>query len=307
MLKKLFFIYFILFKLCLLQAQQKITNIEDVEWKNITGKEIVLFVGNTTKTQKKFDGSKKAPFKTIEDAFTYLSGAKKKLKTIKALIYIKGSFKAKNVYIITIPTKIVGLDNPAVKDATSNINFEKNAGFVVTSSHLFIEKCSISRKEFIDEPRSVPVLYSSNSLVKMKNITITAKEGGTLFRFIESNAQIEASILNSNQNGYCNMIEAIKSDVAIKDTTFNCKGRFVVAIDSSNSFLNIEAIQCNILAHLFAIALKANDGEINIQNSTLIAEGKYIQADEAITHNKKAKINIKDIKLKGFVKETKES
>ena len=306
MLKKLLFIYFGFFTLCLMQAEEN--QQEAVEWKDITGKEIFLFVNNTNKLQKNADGSKKAPFKTIEDAFTYLSGLNK--KEIKVIIYVTGNFTSKNVYVITVPTKIVGLDDyrggAPGKRASSYIGFEKNAGFVVTSSKLFIEKCTISRREFVNEPRSVPILYSSNSTINIKNITLSAKEGGSLFKFIESSVSMDTVILNSNQNGYCNIIEAIKSNLKIKAVRFNCKGRFVVSINSTDSSLNIENVHCNINAHLFAIVLKINSGEVNIENSFFNAEGKYTMLDEAITYWDKAKINIKDLKLKGFMREKKE-
>ena len=305
MLKKLLFIYFV-FSLCLLHGEQSIEQTND-EWKEIQGKEIVLFVDNTNKSQKRFNGTKKAPFKTIEDAFTHLSGLKK--KDIKATIHITGSFTSKNVYVITMPTKIVGFDDHKNEDiekkASSYITFEKNAGFVVASSHLFMEKCSISRREFIGEPRSVPVLYSSNSYINMKNVNLTVKEGGSIFRFIESNVNMQAMVINSNQNGYCNMIETIKSKLKIKDVKFNCNGRFVVSIDSSASFVDMDAINCNIQAHLFAIVLKANDGEANIKNSIFSVEGKYVTSDEAIIYSNQTKLDVKDLELKGFMRESK--
>jgi len=304
-LKKTLFIYFVFFSFCLLQGEESFEQTTD-EWKNIDGKEVVLFVNNTSKLQKEVNGTKKAPFSKIEDAFTYLSGLKK--KDIKATIYITGNFTSKNVYVITMPTRIVGFNayksETTEKKASSYISFEKNAGFVVISSHLFIEKCSISRKEFIGEPRSVPVLYSSNSYISIKNVSLTAKEGGSIFRFIESNVNMDTVIINSNQNGYCNIIETIKSKLKIKNIHFNCNGRFVVSIVSEDSSLNMENIRCSILSHLYAIVLKTNSDVVNIQNSFFIVEGK-VQADEAISYNEKTKLNIKDLKLKGFMRESK--
>ena len=305
MLKRFLFIQFI-FSFLLLYGEEGIEQAID-KWQEVSGKEIVIFVNNTNKSQKRFNGTKKAPFKTIEDAFTHLSGLKK--KDIKATIHITGSFTSKNVYVITMPIKIVVLEDYKIdnteKKASSYIAFEKNAGFVVTSSMLFIEKCSISRREFIGEPRSVPVLYSSNSYINMKNVNLTVKEGGSIFRFIESNVNMQAMIINSNQNGYCNMIETIKSKLKIKDVKFNCNGRFVVSIDSSASFVDMDAINCNIQAHLFAIVLKANDGEANIKNSIFSVEGKYVTSDEAIIYSNQTKLDVKDLELKGFMRESK--
>lgn len=305
MLKRFLFIQFI-FSFLLLYGEESIEQAID-KWQEVSGKEIVLFVNNTNKSQKIFNGTKKSPFKTIEAAFTYLSGLNK--KDIKATIYITGSFTSKNVYVITIPTKIVGFDDHKNEDiekkASSYITFEKNAGFVVASSYLFIEKCSISRREFIGEPRSVPVLYSSNSYINMKNVNLTVKEGGSIFRFIESNVNMQAMVINSNQNGYCNMIETIKSKLKIKDVKFNCNGRFVVSIDSSASFVGMDAINCNIKAHLFAIVLKANDGEANIKNSIFSVEGKYVTSEEAIIYSNQTKLDVKDLELKGFMRESK--
>lgn len=306
MLKKALFICFIFFNFSLLQGEESFGQATN-EWENIKGKEIFIFVNNKNKSKEKPDGSKKAPFKTIEEAFTHLSGLKG--KDLKATIYITGSFRSKNVYVITCPTKIMGFefyDNIATEKKASSISFEKNAGFVVTASTLFMEKCTISRREFVGEPRSVPILYSSNSTINLKNITITAKEGGTLFRFIESSVSIDAMILNSNQNGYCNIIETSASEIKIKNTHLNCNGRFVIALDSNDSSLNIEGLHCNIKAYLFAIGMKANNGKVNIKNSFFGVEGKYVWADEAILYsNEEAILNIKNLKLKGFMKEKK--
>lgn len=305
MLKKTLFIYFVFFSLCLLQGEESIEQTTD-GWENIDGKEIVLFVNSNNKSKKRANGTKKAPFKRIEDAFTHLNGLKK--KDIKATIHITGSFASKNVYVVTIPTRIVGLDDyklEAESKTYSHISFEKNAGFVVTSSKLFIEKCSISRREFVGEPRSVPILYSSNSFISMKNVSITAKEGGSLFRFIESSVSIDASIVNSNQNGFCNIIETIKSKLKINDVHFNCNGRFVVTIDSVYSSINMQNVHCNILTHLSAIALNANGGEINVENSIFNVAGKYAQKDEAISYNSETKLDIKNLELAGFNSEAK--
>lgn len=305
MLKKTLFIYFIFFSLCLLHGEEDLEQIT-VEWKDILEEEITLFVNNTNRSKEKANGSKKAPFKTLEQAFTHLSGLKK--KNIKALIYITGSFTSKNVYIVKMPTKIVGFDDyktKAIEKKTSSyINFEKNAGFVVTSSKLFIEQCTISRKELIDEPRSVPILYSSNSLINIKNVTITAKEGGSIFRFIESDVSMEEMILNSVQNGYCNIMQTIKSKLKIKATNFNCDGRFVVLIDSTDSLVSVENVHCNILAHLSAVALKANNGDVSVENSFFSAEGKYAQKDDAIICDEKTKLHTKNVILKGFMRES---
>ncbi|MGP1439427.1 MAG: hypothetical protein ACTTJ3_01655 [Treponema sp.] len=306
MLKKALFICFIFFNFYLLQCEENLIQPTD-EWKNINGKEIVFFVNNINKSQKKPDGSKKAPFKKIEDVFTHLSGIKK--KDIKATIHVIGRFSSKNVYVITVPTRIIGVDElkgESEKKVTSSyISFEKNAGFVATSSKLFIEKCTISRKEFVGEPRSVPVLYSSNSLISMKNVSLKGKEGGSLFKFIDSDVSMQDVIFNSEQNGYCNIIEAVKSDIKIKNAHFNCNARFVVPIEAKNSFFNIENLHCDIFSHLSAVVLKADGGKVNIQKSSFIAKGKYASIDEAISHDETTKLNIKDVELKGFSREAK--
>ncbi len=306
MLKKALFIYFIFFSICLLQGEESV-EYSSSEWENIEGKELSIFVNSENKSKRKADGSRKAPFKSIEAAFTHLNGLKE--KDIKATIHITGSFTSKNVYVITFPTKIVGVDDGKTsydKKVSSHISFEKNAGFVVASSKLFIEKCTISRREFADEPRSVPVLYSSNSFINIKNVTLTAKEGGTVFRFIESDVMMDSLIVNSNQNGYyCNVLKTTKSNLKIKDVYLNCNGRFVLAIDSNASFLSAERLHCNINAHISANVLKTNAGSVNIQNSFFYAEGKDFKKDVAIIYDAKTKLETKDIELKGFVNESK--
>lgn len=305
MLKKSLFICFIFFSFLTLQAEEKLEQ-SSQEWKDIDGEELPLFVNSENKSKRKADGSRQAPFKSIEAAFTHLNGLKQ--KNIKATIYITGSFTSKNVYVITIPTRIVGLNEAKTaqdKKASSYISFEKNAGFVVTSSKFFLEKCTISRKEFVDEPRSVPILYSSNSFISLNNVTITAKEGGRVFRFIESSVLMDSLIINSNQNGLCNIIKAIKSNLKIKGTHFNCNGRFVIAIDSNASILSAENLHCNINAHLYAVVVKANNDSLNIQNSFFSVQGKYTKKDEAIIYDPKTRLETKEIELKGFINESK--
>ena len=100
------------------------------------------------------------------------------------------------------------------------------------------------------------------------------------------------------------MIKTIKSNLKIKDTHFNCNGRFVVAIDSNASVLSAENLRCNITAHLYAVVVKANNDSLNIQNSSFSVQGKYTKKDEAIIYDPKTKLETKEIELKGFIKES---
>lgn len=306
MLKKIFFSLFALTVVLGLTAQESIekTSNKMQEWSDIEGKEFFVFVDKSSKATKPL-GSKNSPFRSIDDAFSFLSLSLKKHTKVKATINVKGSFATEYSYIITYPTKIVGMPitNNDEKNIKSNINFGKNAGFIVTSSFLILENIHVTRRELVNEPRTVPLLYSFASNVIIKDTDIYAKEGGTVCNFLNSNFSILSSTLNSTQNGYSSLIEANNSKGKISSSQFSSSARSIIAVDVKNSSLTITNLNAQLTCLYFAFFARVFDSTSIIENSSFVAKGSG-KAKEAIMYNDKSNVKIQTLNLDGFEKES---
>ena len=262
-------------------------------WDDFDAREVVFFVNSANKKAKKKDGSKDAPFGTLDEAMQAISSAKLKNINLKAKIYITGTFSSSYSYIIAQPTKIIGSSH---KDS---VYFEKNTGFVLSSSYLFLENLSVSRKELVDEPRTVPIFYVSSSTLVLKNVQVKSKEGGTVFSLSESTLSLESSSIFSKQNSYCSVIESSSSTLNIFDSSVDCSSRKIILLDAKNSKINIEHMQASLQSSYFAFFARCFDSNLSITSSSIIAKGGG-KAIQAIIHNKNSNLKLDALGMEGF-------
>ena len=299
MLKKLTFLIYIVFTLSFLNTYVFANNKnETTKWEEIKRDEKIIFVNALTK--KKTYGTKEFPFKTIDEALTHLTSSNKK-DPIKAIIYISGSFTSKYSYIVSYPLKIVGMLKNEKKG--DSISFEKNTGFVISSSFLEIENCLLSRKELIGEPRAVPLFYSINSHINLKNVNLNVKEGGSVFTLLSSTFLFEKLTCTSTQNNYCNVLEANASNGFITFSNLKCNGRSVIPIDIQNSTITLKDVNTYIDVKYFTVFIRARDSNISINNTLISAKGEG-HKKASIIHNKSSHLKLENIKIEGFEKES---
>lgn len=304
MLKKILFHFFALAIFFQLNAKENERPKEIQEWSNIEGKEFFVFVDKSSPVSTPA-GNEKSPFKSVDDAFSFLSLQKKQHTKIKAVLNIKGSFATEYSYIITYPTKIIGshTEKRGEKNIKSNINFGKNAAFIVTSSFLHLENVSVTRRELVNEPRTVPIIYSLASNVIIKDSYIYAKEGGNVCNFLDSNISIIGSTITSIQNSYSNIIEAKNSNCKISTSKFLSSARSIIAIDANNSNITVTDINAELTSLYFAFFARVFSSTFTVETSSLIAKGSG-KAKEAIIYNEENSIKLKSLKLEGFEKES---
>ena len=215
---------------------------------------------------------------------------------------IRGDFSSTYSYVISCPLKIVGLDKDEEKKEKSKIKFEKNAGFILTSSFLGIENIHIDRKEVIDEPRTVPVFYSLDGFINLKDVIIDAKEGGAVFTLYKSQFLMQNLYITSTQNGYANILESIGSKGSILASNIKCSSRSIIAIDMDHSNVILENTHIDATSLYFNLFARVFDSNLTVKNSNVLAKGNG-KKDVAIIYNDKTKIQSENVKIEGFASE----
>lgn len=275
---------------------------EALEWKNIEGKEVSLFVNSdvasTLMSENTSFGSAKQPFKSVDEAFLHIATLVKKKKKIKVVLNITGHFISSYSYIVNCPIKIVGHEKR--KDAKANVEFRKNAGFMVSSSPLMLENILLTRKEVVGEPRTVPLFYVSGGEVGLKAVNVEVKEGGGVFFFRSSKFELNDVFVNSRQADYCNIIEAHSSKGKIYASKFTSVSRSAIALDSIGSEVMIDGLMYESRTSYFSFFVRAFSSSLYIASTSLSEKGSAKEKRVAIIYDENSQLKDNDVKLAGF-------
>ena len=285
------------FLLMYLSAQEKEIvegDWNDLKWERIEGNEVSIFVDFSLNSKQKGLGTEKKPFKTIDEAFSYISLLNTR-KKIKVILYIRGNFLSSYSYVVSFPLKIIG----HTKKEKTKIEFRKNAGFVLSSSFLALENISVFRREVINEPRTVPLFYISSGKLSLKDVSIEVKEGGSIFNFKDSKFYMNGVSIKSKQKDYCNIVESATSQGRISLSKIVCISKSTIAFDVKKSDLFINNTSYEVTSSYFSFFIRSFNSKIDILNSALNEKNK---SDVAIIHNKASRLKVDNVKLSGFVK-----
>ncbi len=273
------------------------------KWEDIDAKEVVFFVNAANKNALKQDGSKKFPFGTIDRAMRTISSLSKQNKKIKAKVYIKGTFSSNYSYIVSSPLWIIGTSSGKNNGESDVISFGKNAGWVVSSSLLQLERFTIKRKEVANEPRTVPIFYASLSHLGLEKVEVIGVEGGTMFSLSHASLSLQSSSILSNQSAYCNVIEANNAELSINSSNIECTSQKIIALDSQNSTINLENVRAGLNATYFAFFARCFNSNLTCQNALLSTKGADKLTD-AIIYNEASQLKIENCLIEGFKAES---
>jgi len=285
-----------------------------LDWQGLAGEEVTLFVNSAVSSnrsgkessskhpskpssQKKNLGSQKAPFATIDEALSHISTLKKKNK-VKVLLHVSGNFVSSYSYIITCPIKIVATS----KRTQTDIEFRKNAGFVLSSSFLMLENLTIKRRESVGEPRSVPLFYVSAGSLCLKTVKVDVKEGGAVFVFLSSKFEMDGVSMNSRQADYCNIMEVFASQGRISSSQITGTSRNVVAIDAKKSHVIVDSSSYEAVVPYFALFARLSSSKLYLSNNSLSKSGGMDEEKVAIVLDASSKLEEKNTTVSGFAK-----
>ena len=300
-----FIVSFVSFMLVHVEAEKAVASPEFIvsewnvlDWEKVEGSEVHLFVNSEISSKQKKIGTEKAPFKTIDEALSHVNNLNKKDKKMKVLLNIKGKFTSAYSYIISCPIKIVGVE----KKTKATLEFGKNAGFMLSSSFLELENISITRKEGVGEPRTVPLFYSSSGKMKLNAININAKEGGSVFVFRFSTFEMDDVCINSKQGDYCTIMEIFTSKGKISSSKFTSISKSSIALDVDKSDVLIDGLLYDSSSSYFSFFMRAFSSKLHVANTTLTANANSKEGNVAIIHNKDSQLKEEKVVLSGFAK-----
>ncbi|WP_253695182.1 MULTISPECIES: chitobiase/beta-hexosaminidase C-terminal domain-containing protein [unclassified Treponema] len=260
-----------------------------------------VYVDNNSKV-KNPDGNPSKPFSTIYEAVKYINrvslSKKNETGSEKWKIYIRGDCILNEAVLITRNIKIT---SAAQK---TSIHFSKNSGFVVIGANFEVENCNIFRRERLEEPREVPIIYADKAGIKLNNVKIQAFEGGAVLNSFYSHLDISDSKIISDQKRYCLIFNLNNSSAVFQNLEFEGTGFSVAAISSSNSIIELDNINASFNSGFTARFLEAWNSEISLGRLNLIRLPETAQnKDTAVWYNKNSKLDIKFNPLvRGFLK-----
>lgn len=190
------------------------------------------------------NGSKQKPFTSLEQAITHLitkEPPEKNRPSGSPIIYVQSSTNVQDLLLLTIPIKIIGMNNAV-------LSFIENTGFFVYNTQLDIENCRIIRKERKTEPRTVPLIYGSQSTIHLNNVVIESKEGGETVILRNSNLSCKTTVFDTDQDAQALLLRAEKSTIEAINSTFICKGVFACIFSLREVECTLRDTYCTVLA-----------------------------------------------------------
>ena len=190
------------------------------------------------------NGSKQNPFPSLEQAITHLitkEPPEKHRPSNPTVIYVQSAMNVRDLLLLTIPVKIIGVNNAV-------LSFIENTGFFVYNTQLGIENCRIIRKERKTEPRTVPLIYGSQSTIHLNNVVRESKEGGETVILRNSNLFCKTTVFDTVQDAQALLLRAEKSTIEAINSTFICKGVFACIFSLREVECTLRDTYCTVLA-----------------------------------------------------------
>lgn len=245
-----------------------------------------------TAGHKNANGNPSNPFPTLYEAVNYITGSSPPNTVVpdfrndKWKIYLRGDCVLSEAVLIRRNIKIIA------SDKRPEIRFLKNSGFIVHNSYFEIENCDIVRKEYPEEPREVPLIYGTNSAIKLNNVKLHAVEGGGVLTVFDSHIHAAGSEIISEQTGTCVIFDINNSSAVLQNLRFTGKGFSTVAISASGSTVEAEDIHCSLTPVFAARTVEAWNSEITLGKlQTIRLPEDKRNKDKAVWLNKKSKVD----------------
>ena len=218
-------------------------------------------------------GTIKSPFHSLEKAvaagYDYVhrkQSAVKNAPVPPVTIIVRSDVYVDEAVLLTGPVTITGLGNPT-------ITFGENAGFVVERTALEINSCAIRRSEHDTEPRTVPLLYGAESVITLKNVSLTAQEGGDTVILRGGQLACTDSSFISEQSAQAVLICAEKTTIEVSRSTFSVQGLTAFCFNLIDSKCSLTEVNCTLfprytgrLAELVRSELKTQELRCSYQS-----------------------------------------
>lgn len=245
---------------------------------------------DSTAGYKNADGNPSNPFPSIYEAVLYINRnsspntAVPDFRNDRWKIYVSGDCILNEAVLIRRNIKITALDK------RSEIRFSKNSGFIVNNSYFEIENCEIVRKEDPEEPREVPVIYGTDSAIKLSNMRVHTIEGGGVLNIFNSHLEAADSEIVSEQTGSCVIFNLNNSSAVLHNLTLTGTGFSAAAVSAAGSKVEADGITCSLTPVFAARTVEAWNSEITLGrlNTIRLPENKK-NGDTAVWFNKKSK------------------
>ncbi len=254
-----------------------------------------------TQSRVRGDGSVEKPFQSFSHAVVALEKYSHRTKSTKnstpVCVYIHANTFINELVLLTVPIKIIGRNNPT-------ISFAENTGIFAQNTVVKIEDCRIRRSEKFTEPRTVPLIYGSNSRITLNNVIIDAQEGGDAVILRKSTLMSKQSWIESSQHSLALLLRAEASQLTLINTYLYAEGVFGLIFSLTNTRCTVKDTECRLICE--------NAGKIaELYHSQFTADGlkcKYEsplpqEEKDAVTADQESTVVFQhEPELNGFVK-----
>ena len=248
-------------------------------------------------------GTVQSPFHSLEKAVAavYDYAHRKRPAANKAplppvVIIVRSNVYVEEAVLLTIPVTITGMDNPT-------ITFGENAGFVVERTALEITGCAIRRSERDTEPRTVPLLYGTESAITLKNVSLTAQEGGDTVILRGGNLSCSDSSFLSEQSAQAVLIRAEKSSIAVSRSAFSVKGLTAFCFNLVDTDCSLTETTCALFPRYTGRLAELSGSQLNTQELHCSYQSPLFDTiDAAVIADAASHIDFQEpVTLTGFV------
>ena len=260
---------------------------------------LTFYVDSTVKNTHQ-TGTEESPFSSVAQAVDAGYKAKRGKGTVQTSSKPVSIIVRSNVYIdeallITFPLKISGVDNPTIR-------FGDNAGFVAARTTLEISGCTLTRTEYFTEPRTVPILYSSRSTIKLNGVSLTVKEGGDAVILRGGQLTCTDTAMTSEQNAQAVLVRAQQSTITVSGSTFSAAGLAALCFDLKNTRAVFTKTTCAVQPQYTGTIAELKNSRIKLQEMQCSYSSPIFElGDAAFAADATSKLEGEDaLSLSGF-------
>lgn len=247
-------------------------------------------------------GTAERPFISLDQAieavhsYAYRLKTKKKQDIETVIIYIRSNLYAEDGLLLTVPVTLKGINNPI-------ISFGDNAGFVVEKTVLTIEGCALKRKERNTEPRTVPIIYGSQSTVVLHGVSVNAEEGGETLIMRNSRFTCADTSFWSQQSAQAVLLRADQSTVSAERCSFSAFGLGALCFLLSDTECRLKEIQCRLMPHYTGRLAEMTRSRFEAEKlECSYSSPLFTDMDAALIADKSSTVRLpEDVQFKGFI------
>ena len=259
----------------------------------ITVSPFSLYVDSEHGSTNGNDGSSKKPFSHINQAFEFIKNKKNTAHAKKIwTIYVNGNF--------AIDEPIFVGDKIEIKGNNAVFNFQTNAGFVLENANVNFSGIIFKRTEHEDEPRTVPVIYASNSSMNIYSSQFDINNGGTVISLFYTSALFQNIIISSNQKKYSECFLIKNSEAIIHDVKLTLECNSAVAFHCSDSLCQFTNCNVNITSATACRMLECVRTNAELQNVAAVRLPDVYNTDACIFSDNASQITQNKMIINGF-------